>query len=187
MEEHRIKSAREIALEKIASIPDLTLEEMQTQKEKEFGPVGEAAARKFLEGRLKVTELAVELGKYRDHDAEIFRKYLLLGLVRALDLHNAAGSRRAMEGLQVLTGTAGSFTGLKEGFEELLGRFEQEKLQRQAICETKAKDDLRRLGISGTAVRINLQDNKDWLAQQDELIQLYAEKVEKLRNGFLKL
>ena len=57
MKEEKIKSALEIAMEKVSDLPELTREEIEEQKEKEYGPVGDAVAKKYLSGTISDGEL----------------------------------------------------------------------------------------------------------------------------------
>ena len=59
-----IKSAWEIALEKVDKLGELSPEELKRQKEEKYALIGQALADKYL-GGLDLWQLDVELDKYR--------------------------------------------------------------------------------------------------------------------------
>ena len=77
MEEERIKSALELAMERVAGLPELTPEEIAEQKEKEYRPVGETLGNKYLQGVIDGREMASELSQYRGEPARIVGKSLV--------------------------------------------------------------------------------------------------------------
>jgi hypothetical protein len=48
VEEERIKSAFEIAMERISDLPELTPEEIAAQNEKKYGPIGKVIAGNYV-------------------------------------------------------------------------------------------------------------------------------------------
>jgi len=71
MEDGKIKSALEIAMEKVAKMADLTPKEIREQKDREYRPRGEVTASKYLSHVIKNTDLAVELSKYQGEEGEV--------------------------------------------------------------------------------------------------------------------
>jgi hypothetical protein len=187
MEQHRIKSAREIALEKIANLPDLTPEELLKQKENEFKPVGEAIARRYLKGAVRTSELPLELKKYRDTEGLIVKRFLVTSLVRSIEFADTNRSQRAIDGLEVLTSPNSHFQDLRKDFDKILSRFEEEIRQRQGIYEIQAREILQKYGVSGSAVKPNLKFNQEWQEEQGRIQSAYDEKADKLRSNLLQL
>ena len=100
MEEERIKSAFEIAMERISALPELTAEEIAAQKEKQYRPVGEAIAVRYLNGLISVEEVASELEKYRDEQKRIVERALISSLCSALLIEgNPESAARALCGI----------------------------------------------------------------------------------------
>jgi len=187
MEEQRIKSAREIALEKIAGLPDLTPEELLKQKETEFKPIGEAIARRYLKGAVRTSELPIELKKYRDTEGLIVKRALVTSLVRSIEPADANRSQRAMEGLEVLTSPNSHLQTIRQELEEILSRFEEEIRQRQDIYEIQAREILQKSGVSGSAVKPNLELNQEWREEQGRIQGAYDEKIDNLRSNLLQI
>lgn len=187
MEEHRIKSAWEIAQEKIASMPDLTTEEFNKQKEREFEPVGEAIAKKYLRGAIRATELKTELSKYHGAEGQIVKRALISSLSQSIGLGDAARCKRAMEGFQVFAGANSRFGEFRNAFEGIFDEFEQETQRQRQAFETLEKERLQKLGISGSAVRPNVSERQDWQQAQSRIRQSYDVKVDKLRKDLVQL
>src|SRR5512137_2431855 len=60
-EEEGIKSAFELAMERISGLPKLTPEEKAEQKEREYAPIGTSIAVKYMDGALADSELPIQL------------------------------------------------------------------------------------------------------------------------------
>jgi hypothetical protein len=126
-----IKSAREIAMEKVEKIEGATEEERLRWK---YVPEGEKLAARYIK---KEYNLVAELGKYEVKAA----KYVVEGaaeiLIRNIDLPKddlaRRNNRRAMDGLKVLkqdkVGVENIYSGLRRIFEHYLGQGEQQRKQ----------------------------------------------------------
>lgn len=83
-----VKSAFELAMERISALPQLTPQEMAEQKEKENAPVGRAIAVKYLNGALSVEDLPAELSRYGEDRQQSIRRALLAVLCREMRFGN---------------------------------------------------------------------------------------------------
>ena len=182
MEEERIKSALEIAMERVSAMPELTPEDMAAQKEKQYGPIGEAMAGRYLKGLLNENELAAELDKYSPDQRRIVRCALVSGLCRAMGLEGDLESAgRALNGMLGISREKGSFIEkTAEEFRNLLREFEQEKREKSADIEASA---LRPLGISGTAVRCNPAENRHWREAMEKMRHSFEPRLAALRSA----
>jgi hypothetical protein len=187
MEEQRIKRAWEIAQEKIASRPDLSADALRRQKEREFEPIGEAIAKKYLGGAIRATELKTEFSKYRSAEGQIVKRALISRLVQSIEPGEAAGSKRAMDGLQIFTGPNSHFAEARDAFEKIVSEFEGKVLQQRKEFEALEREKLKKLGITGSAIRPNVKENQDWQQMQSKIRQSYDVKVNKLRKGLMQL
>ncbi|HEY78861.1 MAG TPA: hypothetical protein G4O09_07095 [Dehalococcoidia bacterium] len=126
-----IKSAREIAMEKVEKLGEASEEERLRWK---YAPEGEKLAARYLKER---SNLVAELGKYEAKAA----RYVVAGasevLVRNLDLPRDDAARRknkrAMDGLKTLKQDKASvenvFSGIRRIFDHYQGQGEQQKKQ----------------------------------------------------------
>lgn len=187
VEEEKIKSALEIAMEKVARLPELTPEEIAAQKEKEYGPVGEALYLKYLEGTLGSRDLPSELDKYRGEEGRIVRRALILSLCRSIQFEDARKARSAMQGIALLAARDGdNLDEARKEFEQILGEIDREIQQKLQIFEASAKAKLKSRGISGSAIRLNPKADPGWLQELARTRRDHAPRMEKLRITLMR-
>jgi hypothetical protein len=186
LEEERVKSAFEIAMERISALPELTQEEIAIQKEKQFGPIGDAVASRFLRGLIIDDELPVELEKYRadPFQLQIVRRALITRLCRTLELEqDPMDAGKGMNGLCRIAPEKVSIIGeAGRDYHRIIGEYEQEKRKRSEAIEKSA---LRNCGISGTAVRCNPDENEYWREELRKIGAEYAPRLERLKSMLL--
>ncbi len=183
MEEERIKSALEIALERISALPELTPEEMAAQKEKQYRPIGEAAAARFLSGLFTENDLTAELEKYRPDQRQIVQRAVVSILCRTISLDGSLESAaRALKGIAAIAPEKSALIEkTQEEFFALLRDFGQEKEKQEKAAEIDISP-LSALGISGTAVRCNPAENAYWRERLNRIRQSYEPRLEALRS-----
>jgi len=184
--EDRIKSAREIAMERLANMPALTPEELAEQREKEYGPRGIAIARKYLDGTLRSSELKRELKHYRGKDGEAVRKAFVSTLCKSIGLRDEAKSVKAIDGIAAVAGKA-DLAGMKQEIETISGEFRRQEEQRRAVYEDLEMENLNDLGISGTAVRPNVAGSEDWQQELAGIEAGYGERIGIIREKLSEL
>jgi hypothetical protein len=177
----QIKSSIELAMEKMAKLPKLTEEEIRERQEKEYGPQGQAIARRFLTGDLAETRLAAELFKHEDERGEIVRKAFSASLCQAIDLEDAEATARVLEAIKALLQddypeeTAGRLDGILRDYEE-------QRQRERATIEEAESAELRDLGVSGSAIRLNLGENQRWRQTCSELQQAFRPKADEIKE-----
>jgi hypothetical protein len=177
----KIKSTLELAMEKAAKLPALTAEEIRQRQEKEYAPRGRAIAERFLAGDLAETRLDFELSEYRGEEGKIVRGAFLASMCQAIDLEDAEGTARAFEAVKLLV----CDDRLEEASNRLWDVFRdyQEERQREfAEIERAESELLRDLGVSGSAIRLNMEPNRTWLEKRSVLIQRFLPRVEEIRR-----
>jgi len=186
VEDKRIKSALEIAMEKTAGMPELTQEELIQQKEREYKPRGAALANRYLEGATRERELLTELLKYRGQEGGILRKAFLSTLCQSITLEDIDKSLRAIDGIQTVE-TNAKLKEVKTEVEKLFSEFRERREQRYATCEDLQREKLRGLGISGSAVRLNLEGSEDWRHELSGIHSEYDININKLKENLSHL
>ena len=130
-----IKSAREIAMEKVEKLDKATDEERLKWK---YVPEGEKLAARYLK---KDCDLAAELGKYE----EKVKRYVIEGageiLIRNIDLprddSTRRNNRRAMDGLKTIKGDKVSVENVYSKIRRIFNHYvEQGEQQRKQAYET---------------------------------------------------
>ena len=171
MEDKKIKSALEIAMERIAGMPGLTKEELVEQKEREYQPRGDAIARRYFEGVLKERDLQTELSKYRGEEGEIVKRAFLLALKQSINLDSKSITLKALDGISAVEPIA-DLGETKKKIEVVFDEFGQQLERKAPRYEVLEKERLQQLGISGSAVKPNLEESHAW---QEELRQIQSE------------
>jgi hypothetical protein len=184
MEDKKIRSALEIAMERAASLPDLTQQELAEQKQREYQPRGAAIARRYLEGALKERDLQTELSKYRGQEGEIVKRAFLLTLNQSIKLESKTMSLKALEGIKTVEPTAG-FDEMKQQIEAIFDEFNQQLEQEIPRYEALENERLEQLGISGSAVKPNLEESQTWQAELKRIQSEYDSRISKLKENLL--
>lgn len=177
----KIKSTIELAMEKAARLPRLTKEERRRQKDKEYGARGRALAERFLAGDLAEEDLDLERSGDQGEQREIVREALLASLCQAIDLEDAAATARAFEGIRVLARD----DDVEEASRRVNGilRDCQEEMERElARAEEAETAALRALGVSGSAIRLNMERSERWRERRSELQERHRPRVDEVKR-----
>ncbi|MDP2954301.1 MAG: hypothetical protein Q8O76_13420 [Chloroflexota bacterium] len=186
MEDKRIKSAWEIALERADKLGKLTSEEKRKQQEEKYAPVGQALAQRFLSGQ---SPRDLDLEKYQGEERGIVVKAALAIFVEALELTDASRALRALEGVRAFSGGGEAVEGIGREIEALLREHkeaqEKERESSQGDLRKRAERQLRERGIGGSAVRPNLQASRVWRGTETGQDSPYAERLALLKGRLL--
>jgi hypothetical protein len=182
LEDKRIKSALEIAMERAATMPGLTQEELAEQKEREYKPRGVAIGRKYLEGTLKERDLQTELSKYQGREGEIVKRAFLLTLNQSTSLESKKVSLRALEGIKAVE-TLADIDKMRRQMEAIFDEFGQQVERHVGQYEALEKERFRKLGISGSAVKPNLEESQTWQAEFKRIQSEYDSRISKLKEN----
>jgi hypothetical protein len=184
--EDRIKSAREIAMERLASLSALTPEELDEQRKKEYGPRGAAIAQKYLEGTLRSSELARELKRYQGKDGEAVRKAFVSTLCESIGLQDVTKSMKAIDGIAAVAGKVDPGE-MKREIETISGEFIREAERRRAEYTDLMRQKLVSMGISGSAVWPNVAEDDDWRRELKRIGVGYSERADVIREKLSEL
>jgi hypothetical protein len=181
----RIKSALEIAMEKAERLGKASAEELRQMKEAEYASLGEAIAKRYLRGESGTKQLEAELKKLQDGRDLVLKAVIeeILGSLRPED------PDRAIEAVTVLTADK---KGAKEAVEELKSLCHEHASRRERIyAELKAKleqpirQELSKLGISGSAIQIDLESNPQWLQTKEEMDSEFQLRLSEIKRRLL--
>jgi hypothetical protein len=184
VEEERVKSAFELAMERISAMPELTQEEIAAQKEKQYRPVGESIAGRYLKGLLSGSEILKELDKYRDEPRQTVRRGLVYALCAKIHLQEEPETvERALQGLgQLSPGKKSLIEKAEQTFRRIEDAFEQNKDKKSSDFGNAAAKIIETLGISGSAVTPNLNENEDWQKELARMRQTCETWLKALRS-----
>jgi hypothetical protein len=188
VEEERIKSALELAMERISAMPELTPEEVAAQKEKEYGPIGTALAVKYMSGALAAGELPHELSRYASDRRPVIRRFLVSNLCREIladDTLEAAV--KALKGMLQIAPEKGEFLAtIEANISEIHSEFETAKEKRLHEFSALTYEKIRNLGISGSAVRPNMLESEEWKKELSRIRQTFEPRLENIRRKLIQ-
>jgi hypothetical protein len=187
LEEEKIKSALEIAMERISGLPELTPEEIAEQKEKEYRPLGEALCQRFVGGIIGEEELRAALGRNEGEKGKIIRRACVRCLCRSVQIDDGPQSEKAIRGLASVSGeSSGFWKKIGSHVRQLRYEFEQAKQTASGRYETLAREQLEKSGISGSSVKPNIAEDENWLEELRGIRENYDQKLAGMREEVLR-
>ena len=177
----KIKSTIELAMEKAAKLPKLTKQEIRQQQEKAYGPRGRAIAGRFLAADLAEGDLEGELSGYGGEQGEIVREAFLEEMCQALNLEDAEATARAFEGIRALVGD----DHVEEASRRVrgnLGDYQEQRRREFARVEAAEAEVLRELGVSGSAIRLNMEQSQRWRETRSQLLERFRPSLDEIRR-----
>jgi len=179
-----IKSAWEIAMEKIDELDELSPEELKIQKDKKYTKIAQALVDKYFDG-VDLWQLNVELDKYGAENRDLLSQLVVSKLASAIELGNNEKLSKILEGI--------SYLEQMEEIEEIANEIKQ-LFQEYAAVQQKGRgkkvrspgEILQQLGISGTAIgEVNPNPIVEEQPDLGKLDEPYKERLEKLKQFLL--
>lgn len=181
MENKRVKSAIELAMEKVAGMPDLKKEEVQQIKDKEQIATGEGIAQRFLKGTLRKKDLEAEFSGFPGEQETIIRRAALSALREALSIEDMEINKLIFEAVQIIW----KDLPVKKAQSEIIQLMGKYKKQREKEIVAAVKMESARfqdVGISGSAILPNLKESPEWKKRQEKLQQEFHTKLISVRD-----
>ena len=192
-----IKSALELAMEKVGELDEATDEERLRWK---YIPEGEKLAAKYLKHNCN---LLVELGKYEENIA----RYVIEGasdiLIRSINLPKndfaKSNNRKAMDGLKNLksdkVGVENVFSKIRRIFNHYVEQGEQQRKQAYELLKTefeaKFQQAIRQQTGSPVGTKIDIerhpQFQEEWLKTQVQLDAQYLNHLNEYKQELLNI
>jgi hypothetical protein len=177
----KIKSALEIALEKVQRLGALSEEEKQRLKNEEIAAFGKALAERYLSG-LTLRDIKVELAERAEEDQRTITHHLLQSLLDRIDILHTGADDKIIAAIQLLSGDTGIEQSLKDLIQEYQGSIENARQENQRKLEAAKRSELESKGISGSAVQPAFETSSEWIRIRQNLDSYYSERFEELRQ-----
>jgi len=181
-----IKSAWEIAQEKVEKLGELSAEELRMQKEERSNSIGRFLVEKYLVNP-EPKELLEALNKHKGEERELIKRAIITRLVEAIELGKTARLQDLNKGLSAILGEGqvtrnlGEIGGLFQEYNQL------EQTVKQQIDQA-GKEMLHQFRISGTAIgEINPQAKEEWQKTLSSFAQPFEERLKRLKQELLTL
>jgi len=182
-----IKSAWELAMEKVERLGKLSTEELRKQKEEKYGSIGQILADKYL-GGLALWQLRIEVDKYSAEEKDLVEQVMTARLIHSIELGSYESLLRVVQVVLSLDPIDSAVRGIEKKIEQLFDQYKGEEEKESQRMEKSAGEVLRQLGISGSA--IGALDPKVVSQCQETLARLaqpYRERLEVLKEGLIDL
>ena len=175
-----MKSAREIALEKVDKLGKLTEEEVKRQKDEERTLWAKGLAGKFLDG-LALDAVVKELDKHDKEEREFRKSVLVTALTEAIQLGQITKSERSLEGICCLREDK-RIVEIAGEIRDVCHQYEQAEESKKAEIDTRGREKLHQLRISGSAIKaVNPTGSSEYQEDQQTSTQSYEEKLRGLK------
>ncbi len=184
-----IKSAWELAMEKVEKLGKLSPDELRRQKEEKYGSIGQGLAEKCLSG-LALRDVKIELDKYKGEERELVRAALASKLIDAIELGDAERLSKVLEGISELNlKSREGLASIRAEIEQLFAECREAEQKKRREVETAARGVLHQLRISGSAIgSVNPEVVPEWKNELDKIALPYRERLDslkaRLRSGF---
>jgi len=167
-ENDKVKSAFEIAMERVQKLGSLSDEEKRKLKEEELGPAGKALAERYLSG-LPLRDLDIELGRRAEADRSAVRRYAVSHLLEAIDLGNTQEDDRILSAIEHLSGDSGLVGRIKDILQDYRKAIEEARQKNWGRLEAAKRNELALRGVSGSAVEPAVETSPEWLQIRSDL------------------
>jgi hypothetical protein len=181
--EEKLKSALDIALEKASKLGKMSDEEKREAREKELAGFGEALAVRYLKG-LPIRDIELELARYKEDRQKVIR-YMLNRLCDRLDLGNNQEIDNIMSAIKHFTGNSSIGEAIRSLATEYQNEVEKTLEKNRNFIEDAKRKELKKKGISGSAVVPAVESSPEWLQLREDLNSRYRKRLEELKT-FLK-
>jgi hypothetical protein len=166
-----IKSTLDIIMEKAKKLT-VTEEEKRDFKRHELEGKVRGLVQRYLDSFIDLDRLKAELALLQREGKETVRELIEEDVLGRIQLGQNNDPL-----LDMLSKTIGTNTGL---LKDLLNQFEERMDREKENREKILKEELRKRGISGSAVIPNLDGDEKWLRMVSEFHQLFKEKMKEL-------
>lgn len=177
-----IKSAWELAMEKVDKLGKLSPEEMRRQKEDRCRSIGEGLAEKYLAGA-PLRDLKLDLDKNKGEDRGLLEAAVALRLIASIDLGDAERVSRVFEGLSAVdTGSRETRPDIRAEIEALFGEYREADQKRRREVDTAARGVLHQLRISGSAIgSVNPEVVPEWKSELDRIARPFHVRLDDIK------
>jgi len=180
-----LKSAWEIAQERAARLGRLSAEEKEQQERQECRQIGEALAQKWLAGSRPVN-MAAELNNYEETKRRIIKQALIERLSDAIELTTSQSLNNTKRAIEAIISLEPGLQPKIEKINELVQEYESAEQKARQELESRCKEILHQLRISGTAIdSINIEADPKWQQVHQELVATFAPRLNDLKQTLI--
>jgi hypothetical protein len=177
-----IKSTLELAMERTKKIR-ISEREREEIKQKEIEQKVNALSHRYMEGHLLLNEILREMEKMDEKTQTLVKEALVSQWIDAVSLKDE--DERLLRGIESLKDR--SAEALKEKHHQLLSQYRKEKEKLKEKVRVQLSEALKREGIYGSAVEVNIEASPLWKKEGENLDHLHSSKLEEIREQLRNL
>jgi hypothetical protein len=176
-----IKSAREIAQEKVSKLGELSPEERKGQRQDKCRLIGKSLADKYL-SQYDIRLLEAELNKHSAQDKNLIIQAAIHRLIEVINLKYGSRLNKISQGILTLANTETAIETLGK-IKELFQEYEETENRERQEIEKAGREILHQLRVSGTAIgQINIRAKEEWEKKLIQLAGPFEERLNELKR-----
>jgi hypothetical protein len=176
-----IKSAREIAQEKVSKLGELSPEERRGQRQDRCRLIGKSLADKYL-SQYDTRLLEAGLNEHGAQDKNLIIQAAVQRLIEGIDLKYGSRLDKISQGILTLANTETAIETLGK-IQELFQEYEEAENRERQEIEKAGREILHQLRLSGTAIsEINARAKEEWEKRLTQLAGPFEERLNNLKQ-----
>jgi hypothetical protein len=180
-----LKSAWEIAQEKVNRLGKLSAEEKEEQERQRYRQIGQVLAQKWLDSSQRL-DMAAELNKYEEKEREIIKQAVIKRLVEAIEFTTTRGINSVKRTIEAISSLEPELQPKAEEMGQLVQEYEGAEQKIRQELETNYRQTLHQLRISGTAVdAINIEADPEWQVARQKFVEAFTPRLNDLKQALI--
>jgi hypothetical protein len=177
-----IKSAWELAMEKVDKLGKLSPGEIRRQKEDRCREMGEGLAEKYLAGA-PLRDLKLDLDKHKGEERDLVEAAVASRLIGSIELGDADRLSNVFEALSAVNSQRREILpGIRTEIEALFGEYRDTDQKSRHEVDTAARGVLHQLRISGSAIGgVNPEVVPEWKSELDRIARPYRGRLDDMK------
>jgi len=172
-----IKSTLELAMERTKRF-EITQKEREEIKQKELLQKVNSIFHRYKAGHIALNEILKEIEKEGEENQRKIKEGVISQWIEALSLKEE--DERILKGIEALKEK--DIGRIKEKFYLLLSQYQRDKNKIFQDLKSQLKEELKREGISGSAVEPNVEGSKQWDRASNEMDKNYRLRLEEIKD-----
>jgi hypothetical protein len=177
-----LKSAWEIAQERVNRLGKLSAEEKEQQERQGYRQIGQVLAQKWLDSSQRL-DITAELNKHEEKERDIIKQAVIERLVEAIEFTTIRGINSVKRVIEAISNLKPELQPKAEAMSQLIQEYEEAEQKIRQELEINYRETLHQLRISGTAVdSINIETDHQWQLARQGLVEAFTPRLNDLKN-----
>ena len=180
-----LKSAWEVAQERASRLGKLSADEKEQQERQRYRQAGQALAQKWMDSSQRL-DLSAEVSKHEEKGRGIVKQAIIEHLIEAMGFASTQAINSVKRIVEAIVSLKPELQLKAEEVSQLVQEYELAEQKIRLELESRYKETLHQLRISGTAVdAVNIEDNPQWQIARQGLVESLAPRLNALKQALL--